>query len=112
MPGEKGNSPIIAKDNPEEGMRGYRLTTVSMKNGAIAIFYPGVMERLGELLGGDYYVGFTSVHEAVIHPIRYKNPDEMQASIRHINAVFDEKDMLSNQVYRYYKKKRKIMEIQ
>ncbi len=112
MPGEKGIPTTISIEDRDEGIRGYRLTTASMKNGAVAIFYPGVMERLAELLGGDYYVGFTSVHEAVIHPVRHKNPDEMKASIHHINAVFDEKDMLSNQIYRYYHLKRKLLEMQ
>lgn len=112
MPGEKGKCIVITAEDAEEGIRGYRLTTVNMKNGAVAIFYPGVAERLSELLEGDYYVGFISVHEAVIHPVRCKDVDEMKASIHHINAVYDEKDMLSNQVYRYYSKRRKLLEIQ
>ena len=111
MKGETGQEIVIDNDNPEEGKRGYRLTTTNMKNGALAIFYPGVRERLAELLNGDFYVGFTSVHEAVIHPTRTKNPGEMKAAIQHINAVYDEREMLTNKVYRYYAKQEKFVEV-
>ena len=112
MPEEYGARIHITRENEEEGMKGYRLTTTSMQNGAIAIFYPGVMERLSVLLGSDYYVGFTSIHQAVIHPVHRKNPSEMQASIRHVNAVFDEKDMLTNKIYRYWRRQKKLLEVE
>lgn len=111
MPGESGEKAVIIPEDEEEGLRGYRLTTTKRKNGAIAIFYPGVQARLGEILKGDYLVGFTSVHEAVIHPANLKNPNKMKASIRHINTVFDEQDMLTNSVYRYCRKRGKLLEI-
>lgn len=111
MPGEPGEKAVIIPEDEEEGLRGYRLTTTKRKNGAIAIFYPGVQARLGEILKGDYLVGFTSVHEAVIHPANLKNPNKMQASIRHINTVFDEQDMLTNAIYRYSRKRGKLLEI-
>ena len=43
------------------------VTTTKQVNGAIAMFYPGVMERIAEMAGGSYYVVFTSIHEAKIH---------------------------------------------
>jgi len=101
MEGEKDSSVFLHRWNKWEGQRGYRLTTVRQANGAVAIFYPGVQARLAELIGEDYYVGFTSVHEAIIHPVSCKHLTEMKKAIRHINAVFEEKDMLSNCVYRY-----------
>lgn len=112
MPEEYGARVRITRENEEEGMKGYRLTTTGIQNGAVAIFYPGVMERISVLLGSDYYVGFTSIHEAVIHPVHRKNPSEMQAAIRHVNAVFDEKDMLTNKIYRYWRRQRKLLEVE
>lgn len=112
MPGENGSPMVLHPRRNAEGIRGYRLTTAVMRNGALAIFYPGVMERLAELIGEDYYVGFSSVHEAILHPVSCKNPNEMLAAIRHVNAVFDKKDMLSDKVYRYWGKQRKLLEIQ
>ncbi len=101
MEGEKGKATTIHKWSKRDGLRGYRLTTSRQASGAVAIFYPGVQERLAELLGEDYFVGFTSIHEAIIHPASSKQHIEMKKAIQHINAVFDEQDMLSNNVYRY-----------
>ena len=111
MPGDKGIPATIDKKNKEAGIRGYRLTTTRQLNGALAIFYPGVKERLAELLGEDYYIGFTSVHEAVIHPISCKNPDDMKEAIQHVNAIFEEEDMLTNRVFRYSRKRREMVEV-
>ncbi len=93
-----------------EGVLGYRLTTTKTINGAIAFFYPGVRERLGELFG-DYYVGFTSIHEAVIHPVNHQNPQCMKESIREINEVFPKEEMLSNCIYRYRTRRGDLIEV-
>lgn len=111
MPGECEADTVILSEEEEEGIKGYRLTTTKRQNGAVAIFYPGVQARLAEILKGDYLVGFTSIHEAVIHPVHLKNPNEMKAAIRHINTVFDEQDMLTNSIYRYCEKRGKLLEI-
>lgn len=95
----------------EKGLRGYRLTTNKWLNGAVALFYPGVKERLAELFQGDYYVGFTSIHEAVIHPVQHKVLGEMKAAIQHSNAVFDKREMLTNSVYRYSSARRELLEV-
>lgn len=101
MQGEKGVHTVIDHRDHWQGIIGYRLTTTRRINGAIAIFYPGVKERLAQLFKGDYYVGFTSVNEAVIHPVRHKNLSDMKAAIFHNNAVLDRTSVLTNKVYRY-----------
>ncbi len=111
MPGETGTPIEIHVEDELEGLQGYRLTTTRGLNGAIAFFYPGVKERLAELFGGDYYVGFTSIHEAVIHPVRHKVLGEMKSSIRYINAVFGEREMLTNQMYRYMSARKELVEV-
>lgn len=101
----------IHREDQDEGLRGYRLTTARWLNGAVAFFYPGVKERLAQLLGGDYYVGFTSIHEAVIHPVQHKVLGEMKAAIQHTNAVFDQREMLTNCVYRYCRARNELIEV-
>lgn len=101
MQGEKGVYTKIDPRDHWQGVIGYRLTTTRRINGAIAIFYPGVKERLAQLMRGDYYVGFTSVNEAVIHPVQHKSLADMKAAIFHNNAVLDRADVLTNKVYRY-----------
>lgn len=88
-------------ENQREGVLGYRITTTRNLNGAIAVFYPGVKEQLARMMGGDYYLGFTSIHEAVIHPVCRQDTENMKSSIREINEVFPGEEMLTNKVYRY-----------
>ncbi|MCM1185132.1 MAG: DUF5688 family protein [Lachnoclostridium sp.] len=111
MPEDGKISVEIHAEDEAECIRGYRLTTTRWLNGAVALFYPGVKERMAELFDSDYFVGFTSIHEAVIHPVHYKILGEMRAAIQHINAVFDEKDMLTNRIYRYCAVRRELIEV-
>lgn len=111
MPDDGCINIMIHPEDELEGIRGYRLTTTKWLNGAVALFYPCVKERLSEMMGGDYYVGFTSIHEAVIHPVRHKILSEMKAAIQHTNAVFDEREMLTNRVYRYCSARRELIEV-
>lgn len=108
---EDGTPIKIHMENKIEGTLGYRLTTSSTLNGAVALFYPGVQERLSEVMEGDYFVGFTSVHEAVVHPIKHQSAVDIQESIQSINAVFPIEEMLSNRVYRYCSERRELIEV-
>lgn len=111
MKGEAGKMIQIHRGDEYEGMHGYRLTNSTGINGAVALFYPGVKERLAELLGGDYFVGFTGIHEAVIHPVQHKVLGEMKAAIHHTNAVFDKREMLTDKVYRYLSTRKELIEV-
>lgn len=111
MPDEVGQGIKVHTENKLEGTLGYRLTTARSLNGAVAIFYPGVRECLAELMEGDYFVGFTSIHEAVIHPVTHQSAVDIQDSIRSINAVFPIEEMLTNRVYRYCTERRELIEI-
>ncbi len=109
---EEGEAKVSLQEEDElEGMRGYRLTTTRWINGAIAVFYPYVKEQLAWMLQGDFYVGFPSIHEAVIHPVRYKVLSEMKAALYHTNIVFDEREMLTNRVYRYMSSRQELLEV-
>ncbi len=111
MRGERGIPVKINRKDKWEGIRGYRLTTAKQINGALAVFYPGVRERLAEIMGGDYFIGFTSIHEAVIHPVDCKKLGDMKEAIQHVNAVFDEREMLTNHIYMYSAKRKQMLEV-
>lgn len=84
--------------------RGYGVfvTNASQMNGAISIFLPGVAKKLGELLGGDYYIAFTSLHEVVLHKIGTVELEQIRKSLNGMNMeVIAEEDFLSEKVYRY-----------
>lgn len=88
---------------------GIFLTNTNQMNGAISVFLPGVSKKLGELLGGDFYIGFTSLHEAVLHKVGMIEVERIRDSLKSMNAeVIAEKDFLSEQVYRYSRENDKI----
>lgn len=95
----------------EEGIRGYRLTNSKGMDGAAVLFYPKVKEQLAGMFGGDYYVGFLNIREVVIHPVRHKVLAEMKAAVQRNNAMFAEREVLTNKVYRYCDSRKKLIEV-
>lgn len=76
------------------------VTTLPHMNGAVAMFYPGVAGRLYELLGENYIIGFTSVHEAILHRVTMFRPEEIRESIVRNNVLFSE-EALTDEIYTY-----------
>lgn len=76
------------------------LTTTSQTNGAIALFYPGVKEKIAEMFGDDYYVAFTSIHEARLHRKDTVSPIQVLRQIKALNKL-DPTDILTRKLYLY-----------
>ncbi len=86
----------------KKGMRGYILTNTLEINGAIAMFYPGVARRIAECFGEDFYIAFTSIHEAQVHSIGMISPDVVRSSLRDTNKHCNrQEEVLTNKVYCY-----------
>ncbi len=81
------------------------ITTTKQTNGAIALFYPGVKERLAQLAKGGFYVAFTSIHEAKIHPEGTMKPLQILRNLKGVNEAFDPTEILSRKVFHYDAKK-------
>ena len=76
-------------------------------NGAIAVFYPGVAEKIAQDLGGDFYIAFTSIHEAQIHGVGMVSPEIVEYSLQETNRECTRpEEVLSNHVYRYNQEKK------
>lgn len=110
MNGETGVPVKVDPYDEYQGKIGYRLTTTRRLGGAIALFYPGVKERLANLLNGDYYVVFTSVHEAQVFPVRHKALSDVRAQLEHKNALLESRSFLSGRVWRYVSIRGELME--
>lgn len=86
-----------------ENMFGYCISTADKINGATAIFYPTVAQRLSDLLGGkDLYLVFTSAHEVMVHTIGSVDLEkliEIQESMQ--SEVTEKEDRLSKVIYMY-----------
>ena len=72
-------------------------------NGASALFYPGMMEKIAEESGGSYYVLPSSIHEVLI--VRDEGEDvsaSLETLVRDVNRrVVDPSERLSDHVYHY-----------
>lgn len=77
------------------------VTSTRRTNGATALFYNGVKERIAEMFDGSFYVAFTSIHEAMIHKAGTINPQSIRRHIQATNRAFGVAETLSNEVYYY-----------
>lgn len=93
----------------ESGSCATFVTTVIQINGAVAIFLPGVAKRIGELLENDYYIAFTSMHEAAIHDCSKVYPEMIRESLKSLKQdLSSQEDFLSDRVYYYNRSKDRI----
>ena len=86
------------------------ITTTRKTNGAIAMFYPGVKEKITELFGDSFYVAFTSIHEAMIHKKGTIDPSSIRRHVRATNRTFGMDEALTEEVY-YYDRDNKTFEM-
>lgn len=77
------------------------VTTKTKTNGAIALFYPGVKERISEMFGDSFYVAFTSIHEAMIHKKGTFEPKVIKNNILSVNSTFGIDETLTYNVFYY-----------
>ena len=96
-------------DNDTAADNAYVLTTASGTYGAsvLAYEYPcgsSILNRVAEVIGEDYYVIPSSIHELILMPVSScsHSTAKMQEMIRTINqTVVQQDDVLSNYLYRY-----------
>lgn len=79
------------------------LTNQECVNGAAVLFYPKVLEQIGEQMQGSYFILPSSVHETILLPddgsFHLKDLENM---VRDINrSEVNPKDQLSDTVYRF-----------
>ena len=79
------------------------ITTIRKTNGAIAMSYPGVKEKIAEMFDDSFYVAFTSIHEAMIHKKGTIEPSSIRRNIRATNRTFGKEETLTEEVYYYDK---------
>lgn len=103
----KGQDPI----HEEEKDNMYVITNPDCLYGAIALYYPGIQEKIAEKLGENYYVIPSSVNEVLAVP-ESKAPEiqEIAAMVYEANEnLLDPKDVLSNNIF-YFDKDTKRLE--
>lgn len=86
------------------------LTTEQEVNGAVAAFYPGVLERLYRMVGGDFYLVFSGIYDVHIHPVDgNRKVSSLRSTLADMNRNANRRDeILSRQIYLYSGEKKEI----
>ena len=103
----RGQDPI--REEEKDNM--YVITNPDCLYEAIALYYPGIQEKIAEKLGENYYVIPSSVNEVLAVP-ESKAPElqEIAAMVYEANEnLLDPKDVLSNNIF-YFDKDTKRLE--
>lgn len=87
------------------------LTNSAHLNGASAMFYPGVAEKISEIFGGDYYAVFISIHEVYLHPKDEFPPSQLKSNLIATNNQFNDDDVLTYRIYRYDSKRKQLKDV-
>ena len=87
----------------EKGMRMYVLTNEENYFGASAMIFDSVLEKIGELLGDDFWILPSSIHECIIVPLDCAMPaDSMRELVQEVNQTrVAPQDYLSDDIYYY-----------
>lgn len=93
----------------DKSFSGNILSTTRKTNGAIAVFLPGVAERIAELLDSDFYMVFTSIHEVMIHSTGSGvDPKDLKLVLQDIlRKVTPSSDYLTEKIYKYNRRTHK-----
>jgi len=99
--GNKSQNYLQDGELPEEPF--LVLTTNEGLLGASTLFYPGIKDKIGEKLGGDFFVLPSSVHEVLILPDKGQmKATELAQMVKSINETeVEPKDRLCDKVFRY-----------
>lgn len=78
------------------------LSTSIRTNGAVAVFLPGVAQRLANLLDGGFYMVFTSIHEVMIHSEDSADPRKLKEVLAQtVEDTTPEEDFLTYYIYHF-----------
>lgn len=90
----------------------YVLTNRSRLNGATVMLYPGILQKIRDALGKDYYIIPSSVDDVMIVP---KKSDirgyVLEEILRERNVIMPRNKILSNNVYEYIEESRSIEQV-
>lgn len=90
----------------------YVLTNRSRLNGATVMMYPGILQKIRDALGKDYYIIPSSVDDVMIVP---KKSDirgyVLEEILRERNVIMPRNKILSYNVYEYIEESRSIKQV-
>lgn len=102
---DENNSNETGFVNCDKGEMLYVASNTKRVNGAGVLLYKNLMEQFSEIIGDDFYILPASIHETILVPcITDMCESELLQMVREINEnEVDDEDVLSNNIYRYYR---------
>ncbi len=93
-------------DDPYDRFPMYVATNSKMTNGAAVLTMKDKLKEFATVIGGDYYIIPSSVHEVILVPNNDdRSADEIDSMIREVNSTqLGPDDVLADHVYLYHKK--------
>jgi hypothetical protein len=85
-------------------MQMFVVTNKSSLNGAITLFYDGLMKKFSKMVGGSFYILPSSIHEVLFIPCvnNHMSVDDFRDMVRSINKTeISKEDFLSDNIYYY-----------
>lgn len=84
---------------------GVQLCTNAKENGAVSVFFPGVLQRLAQLMESDLYILFTSRNESSIYSVNESNLEDIKDELHIMETDYNNgiwyEDSLSEELYYY-----------
>ena len=102
---------LKAKFPPENKEFMYILTNSSHQFGAAVLAYPNILEMASRIIGEDFYLLPSSIHEVILIP-KSKSPDlkDLNEMINEVNETqVQEEEVLSDHAYYYEKNTHTLM---
>ena len=108
----KGEVPIVNLFDTKEDVfdsECFCLTTSNIFDGASAILYPEKLEEIREIIGEDYYILPTSIHDCMVvrKSFALTHPN-MKECLNELNTL-EPLDFLSDNVYEYLGEEKRLM---
>lgn len=93
-----------------------KISTNSEMYGASVLMFPDILDQLADRMEGDYFILPSSVHELIVIPITigddpYMFAKILKAMVMDVNKNVNENDILSESVFIYNEKEKRIIEI-
>ena len=87
------------------------LTNNKRTRGAVCILYPGVLDKMAEEMGSDFYILPSSIHETIIIPdMGNEDSEALKKMIRDVNSTqVAPEEVLSDTLYRYDRAEKRVV---
>lgn len=102
--------PYAVDEGEEEEESLYVLSNKLRSFGAASMLYEGILEKVGQKLGENYYILPSSIHEVIVVP-ESKSPvkQNLEEMVREINETqVEEEEVLSDRVYYFSRKENRL----